>query len=347
MPDHTAEIEGFIRDASTKRGIQAPVSIKVAKSEGGTDEYAKRGTFSTGSSWWPFQLHYGGAGYEHFGNVAGMGNGFTVLTGWQPGDPAAWRDSIRYALNRAKANGWGAWYGAAAVGVARWDGIDRTAFWDANAERWDFESGLPPRRVVYNRDEPAHLQEETYDCSQESLEWALWALGRRPADDWLEQAMQTDGVMNPDVGLTDASGAGLAAFVVRYYGEDGFKANNEAAISWDWIVHEGERADGSGHGYPVLIGGRGWNHWTGVRDYDPDRGVLLLANPSPGWGGVGQTMSQEQFALKGPFSAIRIWHDDLLAPEPAPPPPTGDTRLPRARAKLEEAISILDEEPPS
>lgn len=135
----TAEIEGFIRQAATARGIDPDTAVRVARSEGGVDEYAKRGTFSTGSSWWPFQQHYGGAGYEQYGNVAGQGNGFTALTGWQPGDPAAWKDSVRYALNRAKRDGWGAWYGAAAAGIGRWDGIDRSHPWDANTETWDYE----------------------------------------------------------------------------------------------------------------------------------------------------------------------------------------------------------------
>jgi hypothetical protein len=95
--------------------------------EGGVSEPARRGTFSTGSSWWPFQLHYGGAGtpYASLGNVAGMGNDFTALTGWQPGDPAAWKDSVDYALDKAKAGGWGPWYGAAAAGIHGFDGISR------------------------------------------------------------------------------------------------------------------------------------------------------------------------------------------------------------------------------
>jgi hypothetical protein len=102
----SSEIERFIRDAAEARGITPDVAVIVARSEGGVDEYARRGTFATGSSWWPFQLHYGGPGYEQYGTVAGMGAGFTELTGWQPGDPRAWRDSVRYALNRAKAGGW-------------------------------------------------------------------------------------------------------------------------------------------------------------------------------------------------------------------------------------------------
>jgi hypothetical protein len=311
------EYETFIRDAAQKRGIDPNVAVKVANSEGGVTEPARRGTFATGSSWWAFQLHYGGQGYEHFGTVAGMGNGFTALTKWQPGDPKAWRDAARYALNRVKAGGWGPWYGAAAAGVGKWDGIDRSAMWDANAERWDYEGAVPVTgRVTYDREHRVHPQDETYDCSQESLEWALHALGRQPSDDWLEQTMIAEGVMSPEVGLTDATGAGLAAFVVRHYGEFGYLANNEKLI-----------------------------YWAPVRADDPVRKVLLLANPADGWGGVGQTMTEAQFRALGPFSAVRVWHPDLLAAEPEPPPAT-DTRLARARTKLQEAIAILDEAAP-
>jgi hypothetical protein len=61
------------------RGIDPDVAIRIAQHEGGTEEYNKRGTFKTGSSWWPFQLHYGGAGtpYAYLGTTAGMGNDFT------------------------------------------------------------------------------------------------------------------------------------------------------------------------------------------------------------------------------------------------------------------------------
>lgn len=277
-----------------------------------------------------------------------MGTGFTQLTGWEPGDPAAWRDAARYALNRAKSGGWGSWYGAAAVGVGKWDGIDRNHFWDANAERWDFENDVSTRRVTYNRHEPPHPQDLSYDCSQESLEWALWALGRQPNDDWMESAMQSEGVMNPDVGCTDASGAGLAAFVRRHYGSDGFDANNETNVSWDWMVHEGMTippGDGSGHAYPVLIGGQRWYHWACVRDYDPGRDVLLIANSADGYGGVGQTLNKSQWDRLGPFNAVRIWHPDLLGGAP-PKPPAGlptDTRIPRARELAEQIITTLDE----
>ena len=66
-------VEGYIRQAAAQRGIDPDVAVRVAQSEGGATEPARRGTFATGSSWWPFQLHYGGAGtpYEKYGTVAG------------------------------------------------------------------------------------------------------------------------------------------------------------------------------------------------------------------------------------------------------------------------------------
>src|SRR5262245_568970 len=120
-----SEGEDFIRDAASKRGIDQEIALRVADSEGGRDAPGLVGKFPTGWSWWQYQLHYGGPGYEQYGTVAGMGPGFTNLTGWAAGDDRAWRDAARYALNRAKNGGWTSWYGAAAVGIGKWDGINR------------------------------------------------------------------------------------------------------------------------------------------------------------------------------------------------------------------------------
>jgi hypothetical protein len=344
--------EAFIRDAAAKRGIDPEIALRVADSEGGRAAPGLVGKFPTGWSWWQYQLHYGGAGYEHFGTVAGMGNGFTELTGWAPGDPNAWRDAARYGLNRAKASGWGAWYGAAHVGIGKWDGIDRSFMWDANSERWDYEGIVPVSpsvMVTYNRNEPVHLQNRSYDCSQEAIEWSLWSLGRRPDDDWMEGSLINGGYLRPDVGCTDATGAGLARWVRENYGEDGFDANNEVNVSWDWIKLEGcaiPPGDGSGHGYPVLIGGRQWYHWAAVRDFDPDSGRLLIANSAPGYGGVGQALTEADWQRLGPFNAVRIWHPDLLepaAPPIVPPAVPTDTRLPRVRQLAEEIIAVSEE----
>jgi hypothetical protein len=125
------EIANYISHAASMRGIDPSVALRVANAEGGVTEPARRGTFDTGSSWWPFQLHYGGVGtqYEHLGTVAGMGNEFTRQTGFQPGDPSAWQASVDYALDEVARSGWGKWYGAAAAGVSNWQGIRDDGGW--------------------------------------------------------------------------------------------------------------------------------------------------------------------------------------------------------------------------
>lgn len=337
------EIEQFIREAAAKRGITPDVAVMVAKREGGVDEPARVGKFATGWSFWPFQLHYGGPGYEQFGTVAGMGGAFTELTGWQPGDPNAWRDSVRYALNRAKAGGWTPWYGAAAAGVSQWYGIDRSVPWDADSERWDYEGAttMPPTppRVTFDRDVPAIAQNDPWSCGPTSTRWAMTALGRNPAESWMESTMIAEGVVSPSDGILDATGAGIADFVRRQYGEFGYTAGNSPSISFQALAEEAGT-------YPLLIGGRGWNHWSGVRGYDPQRDVLLLANPAAGWHGIGQTMSRTEFAAQGPFSAVRITHPDLAAPAAPPPVSPSDTDTLRAenarlQAKVNELVSAL------
>jgi hypothetical protein len=173
-----------------------------------------------------------------------------------------------------------------------------------------------PSLVTYNPDEPPHPQNESFDCSQDSLEWALYAVGRAPSDVWLTNTMIAQGVMSRNLGLLDASGAGLAGFVTREYGEFGYSAENVASVTFDEVARE------AGY-YPVLIGGRTWNHWSGVRSYDATNDVLILANPSEGWMGVGQTLNRGQFDQMGPFSLVRVLHPDLQRP-PSPSIPETD-----------------------
>lgn len=206
-------------------------------------------------------------------------------------------------------------------------------------------------KVTYNRDEPAIAQDDDWSCAPTSLRWALTALGRKPGPTYIENLLLKDGLVTKEAGLLDASGAQLAAWIGKpgtaYYGEDGFYGQNEASISFEWAAHEGAPPSGAGHAYPVLIGGRAWNHWSALRDYDPQRQVLLLANPADGWKGVSQTMSRQQFAALGPFSAVRVLHPDLLGVAPAPPPlPVPPPKLTPAeiKAALIEMVAPSDQE---
>lgn len=336
----------FNRVESLKRGIDPAVSEAAWNTEGGLTEAARRGTFNTGASWWAPQLHYGGAGYEHLGTVAGMGNSFTAKTGWAPGDPRAWRDALRYALDRVKASGWQPWYGPATIGITGMRGVDPNFHWGGTPDHeWDYKTGdVVVPKVTFNANEPAHPQDKSYDCSQDSLEWALHALGRAPTDGWLESTMIAEGVMSPDQGLLDASGAGLAAFIGRHYGEFGFYGNNEPSVTFDGAAHEGD------HAYPILVGGRRFGaagHWVGVRGYSAARDTLLLANPADGYDGIRQEMTRAQWDARGPWSMVRVLHPDLLeafsAPPVEPPPvtPPAPSRAAVLVAEIETRLAEL------
>lgn len=297
------------------------------------------GKFDTGWSFWQLQLHYGGPEYPQYGTVAGMGNGFTKLTSWAPGDPRAWKDAARYALNRAKAGGWLPWYGAAAVGIGKWDGIDRAHQWNATSERWDYETGAGTvPKVAYNPAEPAIAQNDQWSCAPTSTRWALKAVGRNPSEPWIEQAMLAESVVSTDDGLLDASGRGLAAFVKRHYGEYGYDANHEPSVTFEAVAAEAGP-------YPLLIGGRRWGaagHWSGVRGFDPATGLLQLANPSSGYGGIAQTMSKTQWNQSGPFSMVRVLHPDLLTAPPVEPPAPSrrDVLVREIRERLDELAAL-------
>lgn len=156
---------------------------------------------------------------------------------------------------------------------------------------------------VYDWQEPAHLQEHDWDCSQESLEWCLWAYGRTPDDSWMEQSLQAGGYVNPAVGCTDRTGAGLARWLNDEYGEYGYVASNTVGVSFDDVMNEART-----HLHPVAMGGEAFYHWVGVRGYDPMLDRLLLANPAPGWMGCYQTMTRQQFADLGSFNLVRLTH---------------------------------------
>ena len=138
---------------------------------------------------------------------------------------------------------------------------------------------------------PAIRQTLTWDCSAASLAWLLDALGRPTSEQ--DAIGLLGGSINTAVGLTDASGAPLAGVLQS----QGFSASN-GGVGYDDVL--GMASSGT----PLAIGGIAFNHWTGVRGADGDD--LLLANPAPGWMGVGDRMSRGQFAALGPFSAVWV-----------------------------------------
>ena len=111
-------IAEYIKSASLKYGIDPDIALRVAKSEGLNSYIGDKGT-----SFGPYQLHYGGLQPGALGS-SGLGDVFTRQTGLDARNPATVQAQIDFALSQASKNGWGAWYGAKRVGINEWDGIN-------------------------------------------------------------------------------------------------------------------------------------------------------------------------------------------------------------------------------
>lgn len=120
-----ANATSFIKQYASSIGIDPDIALKVAKSEGlgagvWQSNFMKDGFREP--SFGPFQLLKGGQG-TGFGT--GLGNKFMQQTGLDPADPANWQQSTAFALDQAKAGGWGPWYGAKNQGITGFTGIDQ------------------------------------------------------------------------------------------------------------------------------------------------------------------------------------------------------------------------------
>jgi len=112
------DIASYISDAAIKRGIDPDIALRVAKSEGGLSSWNMQSNyFKNGvqeQSFGPFQLYKGG----------GLGNAFMAKTGLDPAYAANGPAGVDFALDYAKKNGWGAWYGAGKAGIGDFEGIN-------------------------------------------------------------------------------------------------------------------------------------------------------------------------------------------------------------------------------
>lgn len=144
---------------------------------------------------------------------------------------------------------------------------------------------------------PVEIQDYPWDCAAASLAWALNAYGLALSEQAVVAGLGPSRI-SPTHGLLDASGAGI----VEYLGELGIPAANNPHASWHDIT------GAAGH-QPMIMGGRAWCHWTGVRmstltaDYH-SIDIVALANPSPGYMGVEQVINSVDFDELGDFSAV-------------------------------------------
>lgn len=113
----TGETADIIRATATRLGVDPVTALRVAQSEG-LNSYVG----DQGSSFGPFQLHYGGIA-PGANSVPGLGDEFTRQTGLDARDPGTITAQVEFALRKAIQNGWGAFHGAARAGIGNREGL--------------------------------------------------------------------------------------------------------------------------------------------------------------------------------------------------------------------------------
>lgn len=152
----------------------------------------------------------------------------------------------------------------------------------------------PPTRHPYDPLHPTEFQDLDWTCSAASLAWALSSVGRPTSE---QQAVSLlHGRIDNKVGLYDRTGRGICDALSTI----GVQAVPRA-VDWADVTM---LADGN---QPIMMGGVGWYHWSGLRWYKSDAGLLMLANPAPGWKLVYQTMDRRQFIALGAWNTVEFY----------------------------------------
>ena len=120
------QIENVIRQEALARNMDPNTAIRVFRSEGaggyqsGVTRGNQRKVNGREASYGPYQLYVGNPG------AGGLGNEYQRITGrdlTNDNTPSGVTNQVRFALDNAARSGWGAWYGADAVGIGPRDGL--------------------------------------------------------------------------------------------------------------------------------------------------------------------------------------------------------------------------------
>jgi hypothetical protein len=98
--------------------------------------------------------------------------------------------------------------------------------------------------------------------------------------------------INATYGLMDGSGAELQRVLLEQTGVD----SEQGYLGFDEVYSLGEG------GTPALMSGAAWYHWVALRGVQNDQ--LWIANSAPGYKGVYDHLSRQQFSALGPFSVV-------------------------------------------
>ena len=187
-----------------------------------------------------------------------------------------------------------AWRQVKIGGLAGWIASD---YLTMQSESIETQSG--PNRFQFDPNTPDEKQRQPWTCAIRSTMWLLKSIGIDVTPDEAQDAMSPRYV-NSDVGLLDASGAGIVAVLRDRWG---VKATAYPSLTFDQALEMAGRQ-------PLAIGGRNWGgpgmgHWSAVRGRYQDS--LVLANPAGTGARFGQaSLTRQDWARMGPFSGVAV-----------------------------------------
>jgi hypothetical protein len=97
--------------------------------------------------------------------------------------------------------------------------------------------------------------------------------------------------INPTVGLTDGSGKQLQRVIKEQTGAD----SQQGYLSFDETYALAQQT-------PGLMSGAAYYHWVAIRGVQG--GTIWVANSAPGYKGIWDNVSREDFARLGGFSVV-------------------------------------------
>jgi hypothetical protein len=237
-----SDVSNYIRSAAGARGIDPNIALRVAVSEG-----LRKYIGDAGSSFGPFQLHYGGIAPG--GNrVAGLGDEFTRRTGLDARDPSTVRQQIDFALDWARAHGWNAFHGAARVGIGPREGIGAVGVNDnsrSDSIKSKFDEGLQARLKAYDVEQingPLRVANEEIERQRALLKAQAEAFGKSTEE--IAKASKQQELLNQfeaqGVPITDQLRASIDATAENYgrlakETEDAAKRQKEIVAAMDEV----------------------------------------------------------------------------------------------------------------
>lgn len=97
--------------------------------------------------------------------------------------------------------------------------------------------------------------------------------------------------ISADVGLHDANGTALRRVLHDIYGQD----TDQGWLDFDTTYTLAQEGAG-------MCSGQAWYHWVGIRGVQGSN--LWVANSAPGYKGIYDTVSREDFNRLGGFSVV-------------------------------------------